>query len=676
MDFFEHQDVARRKTSLLIFYFVVAVILMIVALYLVALGILSVTHGMQHEGDQLVRFLDGGTLAWFQPELLLFVAFALGGIIGLGSVYKTWELRHGGERLAMSLGGRRVQPSTLDPAERRLLNVVEEMAIAAGTAVPPVFVLPNEPSINAFAAGFTPNDAVIGVNRGTIEYLTRDELQGVIAHEFSHILNGDMRLNMRLIGLLHGILVLSIIGYYTFRIMGFSGRSRSSKDKGGGALVLAIVLMGLSAWLVGLIGLFFGRLIKAAISRQREYLADASAVQFTRNPDGLAGALKKIGASPDRSHVQAVEAETASHMFFGSARRVFAAGPFATHPPLQDRILRIDPGFDGVFPRLPPPSPPVPPPSQQEAGPRSPTAGLRPILGDGMWNRWDATVALAAIGTLTAEHVAYADRLLAQIPEVLQKAVREPYAARAVVYAILLAREAPLRQQQLQIVREQHGDTMAAQTDQLDDILRQEGVEIRLPILEVVQSTLQELTRTQYEAFRETVDQLVKADEKLSLLEFMLQRILLDQLDRHFFEQQNTPILYYSVSAIRAEAAALISVLVHAGHKDLDQARRAYAQAIVALELTEDPPPLLTREQCSLAKLRESLQTLRQTISGVNKRVLNAAVVAIAADQQITVTEAELLRAIAAAVNCPMPPLIAGPLRRGAPESAETNGER
>ncbi len=193
------------------------------------------------------------------------------------------------------------------------------MAIAAGTAVPPVFLMPDETSINAFAAGFTPNDAVIGVNRGTIEHLTRDELQGVIAHEFSHILNGDMRLNMRLIGILHGILILSVIGYYTFRIFGFRGNSRGGKDKGGGAWLLAILLIGVAAWLTGLIGLLFGRLIKAAISRQREYLADASAVQFTRNADGIAGALKKIGGQSQSSKMLAVEAETASHMFFERA---------------------------------------------------------------------------------------------------------------------------------------------------------------------------------------------------------------------------------------------------------------------------------------------------------------------------------------------------------------------
>ena len=249
----------------------------------------------------------------------------------------------GGTVVAERLGGRRVFPNTIDPAERRLLNVVEEMALASGVPVPPVFLLSEEQGINAFAAGYSPSDAVVGVTRGCAEQLTRDELQGVVAHEFSHILNGDMRLNMRLIGVLHGILLMGLIGRELLRLGAFGG---------GGALATKttapphLLVIGLAFMIIGFLGLFIGNLIKAAVSRQREYLADASAVQFTRNPEGIAGALKRIGAAVFGSKLATPRAAEASHMYFAEG----ISSLFATHPPLNDRIARIEPQWDGKYP--------------------------------------------------------------------------------------------------------------------------------------------------------------------------------------------------------------------------------------------------------------------------------------------------------------------------------------
>ncbi len=338
MDFFEHQEQARRKTGLLVVYFVLAVASIIVAVYLAVVAVFVGTQGDAVEAlwlPQVFGPVAGGTLL----------------VITVGSLYKMADLARGGEVVARSLGGRPVLANTCELRERVLLNVVEEMAIASGTPVPPVFLLDNESAINAFAAGTTPQNAVIGVTRGTIETLNRDELQGVIAHEFSHILNGDMRLNLRLIGLLNGILLIAMIGYVLMRTgsgsyrVGFS--SSSSNRKGGNPLPL----LGLLLYVIGYIGVFFGHLIKSAVSRQREFLADASAVQFTRLPDGIVGALKKIGGLVQGSRLRTSQAEEASHMYFGNG----LAAPFfallATHPPLSERIRRIDPSFDGKFPR-------------------------------------------------------------------------------------------------------------------------------------------------------------------------------------------------------------------------------------------------------------------------------------------------------------------------------------
>ncbi|MDZ4199116.1 MAG: M48 family metallopeptidase, partial [Kiritimatiellia bacterium] len=331
MDFFSHQEDARRKTRLLVFYYGLAVALILVSVYLVlVIGLGAAASG---EEESVIR--------WWNPQLFLSVSVGLLALIGAGTLYKIHQLAQGGEFVARSLGGRRVDPATTDVAERRLLNVVEEMAIASGAPVPPVFVM-EEKGINAFAAGMTPSDAVIGVTRGCLETLTRDELQGVMAHEFSHILQGDMRLNLRLMGVLHGILLIALAGYFLFRSSLSAPRSRSRENKDGGGLRFALVLLGLALLVIGYIGVVFSKLIKSAVSRQREFLADASAVQYTRNPSGIAGALRRIAGYSGGSRILSPEAEEASHLFFANSLSSAWAGLLATHPPLSERIRRID----------------------------------------------------------------------------------------------------------------------------------------------------------------------------------------------------------------------------------------------------------------------------------------------------------------------------------------------
>jgi Zn-dependent protease with chaperone function len=273
IDFFQQQKAARRSTALLVFYFLLAVVALIAGVYVLTAAIFLYLPDRPADAVSL-----------WNPLLLGAVAFGVGLVVGLGSLFKIAELAGGGKTVALTLGGRLIPGDTNDLRERRLLNVVEEMAIASGVPVPPVYILPNEASINAFAAGHAPGDAVVAVSQGSLDYLSRDELQGVIGHEFSHILNGDMRLNIRLMGLIYGILALSVVGRVLFEIAGRSRSSSSSKDDNGRA---GIFMLGLGLWLLGLAGAFFGRLIQAAVSRQRENLADASSVQFTRNPDGL-----------------------------------------------------------------------------------------------------------------------------------------------------------------------------------------------------------------------------------------------------------------------------------------------------------------------------------------------------------------------------------------------------
>ncbi|MDE0839521.1 MAG: M48 family metallopeptidase, partial [Kiritimatiellae bacterium] len=432
MNFFQSQEHARRQTAQLVVYYALAVVLIIAGVYMaIALTFIGVSSQAQHATAEAPRLWNG--------ELALGVTIGTLLIVLMGSVFKVIQLGKGGAAVAESLGAREVNPSTTNKDERKLRNIVEEMSIASGVPMPRIFVMDNEDGINAFAAGFSIDQAVVAVTSGCIQQLTRDELQGVIAHEFSHILNGDMRLNIRLMGVLNGILIIGMLGYFVMRMTLGGGRS-SRSDKKGGAIPIAV--MGLIIMAVGYIGVLFGKLIKAAVSRQREFLADASAVQFTRNPDGIANALKKIGGFDDGSRVQHAKAEQASHFFFANGVRQSFVGLFATHPPLEERIRRVDPAFDGELKA-----------NERDAAPAaSAHEGLSGFAGASATPERIAVSAeqvVDRIGTPTPEHVAYARRLLDELPASLVDAAHEDFGSRAVVYALLLDRRDAIQSAQL-----------------------------------------------------------------------------------------------------------------------------------------------------------------------------------------------------------------------------------
>jgi Zn-dependent protease with chaperone function len=690
MDFFESQDVARRKTGRLVIYFVLAVVLMIVGLYLVVCAITPMVDGSseskppntttyssspstspnyprsgssQHSSYQSSQSNSEYKINWWQPKILLIVAVVTIGIVGLGSAYKTAELRGGGQKVASMLGGRRIHPNTSDPSERRLLNVIEEMSLASGVPVPPVYVMDHEEGVNAFAAGYTPSDAVIGVTRGTLNYLSRDELQGVMAHEYSHIFNGDMRLNIRLIGILHGILILTIIGFYLLRFGAIAGRGSRGKKGNPGAYLM---ILGVAVLILGGVGLIFGRLIKAAVSRQREYLADASAVQFTRNPEGIAGALKKIGGLASGSRVQSPEAESASHMFFANGLKSAAIGSLSTHPPLKDRIKRIDPQFGGQFPTNIAPQNQFEPEEVQVVAveDKSPFGFRTPMDQFGVVDAipLEPVVVLGAMGEPNTGHVAYSHDLIASMPNELVDGIHDLFSSRAVVFALLLDDDEAIRQKQLDVVRTKEGEPTEHETIRLAPFVKQPGKIARLPIIEMVQSTLTEMSPEQYETFRVTVDELVKADGKIDLFEFMLQRVLIDHLDRMMFGKKPPAMKFQSIDAVLAECGALISCLARVGHSDEGETSGAYQQAMDVIQTSKQKPALLSKSDCSLKVVSSSLEKLSHGSPLVKKALLSSAMTCIAADGKVTVEESELVRAIADSLDCPIPPISVGPI--------------
>ncbi|CAN5826326.1 M48 family metallopeptidase [soil metagenome] len=639
-DFFDRQDAAKRNTTRLVVLFVLAVLAIMVSIHVIlafAFGYLG--------ADERTRGVDVSLLA--DPAIAMLALIGTLLVVGGGSLFKVAQLRGGGRVVAEQLGGRLLNPDTADPAERKLLNVVEEMAIAAGTTAPPVYLLEQEAGINAFAAGFSPEGAVIGVTRGAAEQLSRDELQGVIAHEFSHILNGDMRMNIRLIGLLHGILIIGILGYFVLRMTAFSGhRGRRSRDQGNAALPLLAVGAGLMV--VGFLGTFFGNLIKAAVSRQREFLADASAVQFTRQPGGLAGALRKIGGLPAGSTIESPNAPEASHMFFGRGTSGFNA-LFSTHPPLKERIRRIDPSWDGTFPDVAP----VAPPAQAMPG----TASGFATGGSGVRETFAAQHALDHIGRPTDAHLRYAGRLLAGLPDRIRAAAHEPYGARALVYALLLDRDPDLRRTQLQHLERAADAGVLEETLRLVPVVAGLDTKARLPVVEIALPALRSLTAEQYRIFKQNVAVLVQADEAIDLFEWSLQRILLHDLDAHQDGAGPPRERHRSLGPLQPQCEVLLSRLAYAGHQDDEGARAAFEAGRQALGMPQ--ARMRAAGEADLAALDTALTDLEQAAPQVKRRVLEGAVACITADRQVTATEAELLRAVSASLGVPMPPLLA-----------------
>ncbi|MAJ61290.1 MAG: hypothetical protein CBC48_15905 [bacterium TMED88] len=645
--FFEHQEAARRSTAGLVVLFVCAVLGIIALLYAVAVGLTA-----QPVVDAYGR-TTSAQFEWWQPQLLAQVALATLAVVAGGSLYKISQLRGGGAVVAEQLGGQLLPSDTRDPDARRLLNVVEEMAIASGTPTPPVYLLSDEEGINAFAAGFTPSDAVIGVTRGCVRQLSREELQGVIAHEFSHILNGDMRLNIRLMGFIHGILLLGIIGYFLLRSSMFAGGGRRNSRDNSGLIMLAA---GVGLMVAGFVGTFFGNLIKASVSRQREFLADASAVQFTRNPQGIAGALKKIAGFEVGSALENPAAPEASHMFFSQGLRGGIQNLFATHPPIQERIERLDPSFVAADSKGPV-SPAVASASHAAGAANLTGSSAQAAPTPSNLPPHPAGSGIESIGAPTQAHLDHARALVGQFPASLIDACHEPYGARAVFYALLIDDHDSVREQQFKRLDRFAEAGLADQTRQWLPEIQRLGSAARLPLVDLALPALRRLSPRQYRSFRENVRSLVEADQQIDLFEWVLHRVLLTHLTPHFEKARTTP-RRKTVQSLRDACSVVLSALARLGATEEAAMRHAFAAGADALA----PVKLqwLTEDQCDLVALDRSLKRMTQATPSAAQKILTACAACIAADGVVAEAEAEVIRAIADSLDCPMPPLLPG----------------
>jgi len=609
MDFFAHQDRARRNTSLLVLLYALAVSGIIASIYLVVRLLFSSMEDA--DGTMATGLWDAGLFAM--------IAVAVLALVLVGSLFKTLQLSQGGSVVARSLGGRPIEPGTRDKDERRLLNVVEEMALAAGIAVPQVYLLDQESGINAFAAGFTTRDAVIGVTRGCVQQLSRDELQGVIAHEFSHIMNGDMRLNIRLMGILFGILMLTIVGRILMRTASLGGgRSRSDK-KGGNPLPF----LGIALIIIGYIGVFFANLIKSAISRQREYLSDASAVQFTRNPDGISGALKKIGGLSVGATVQNAHASEASHLFFGPVSGFSLGAMFSTHPPLAERIKRLDPAFNPEIAHL----------MDEPTGSRAAAAGVSGFAG----------------GHAGTANVGAAAATLKHLPDSLLDEAHDPAGARALIYGLLESRATKVRQVQQRAI-ESADPQVVSRLPAIRDSLAALPAGMRLPLAELAVPALRMMSREQYPRFRQAVQAVIEADAEIDLFEFALSHMIIRHVASAFSHPDKAPIRYRTLDAILPACRTVLAGLAAWGSQD--KAEQAYGAGLKSLG---QPVSRLDAGAVSLRAISDALDVLASASPTLKRTVMDACAACVLADGTIATEETELLRAIADTMDIPMP---------------------
>ncbi len=629
MDFFAHQEQARKRTTLLVTCYGIAVAAITLGVY--ALFVFTLATSQDKLGQT-------AALSWWHPELFVATLLFVPGLILAGTLFKTLQLnRGGGASVARMLGGSPVPPDTQDPAERRLLNVVEEMAIASGVPVPAVYVLTEENGVNAFAAGYSPRDAVIGVTRGCLKNLSRDELQGVIAHEFSHIVHGDMRLNIRLMGVLFGIIMITLVGRILLRTVYFSGGSRRSGRGGGKKGSNPLPFIGIGLMVIGYIGVFFANIIKSAVSRQREYLADAAAIQFTRNPGGLAGALQRIRSLSLGSRVGNVRASEAGHLFFGDCSKHMVS-LFATHPPLDTRIQRIDPHATWT------PEPTASPHATGSGTPHSAAAADETASSPGILEEEDHELA----GVV---HLAAAQAILQNMPSGLEQATHDPTGARALFYALLWSGEPSVQHTQREILAANDTQALAVFDQYLTSVQALQPT-MRLPLAERLLPALRSMPPQQYPRFRRAVHALTEADSEINLFEFTIRSMTTRHLDTKFSKVDRAPIKYRNLEKVQEPIGTVLSALALWGTEGDQVAVACFQAGLQPLQMDLQPS-----QSVSLPAVEQALEKLSHAAPFIKRRVMEACKATILQDRRVGPNQYELLRAVADAMDVPMPPL-------------------
>ena len=653
MNFFQQQEKARKQSKWLIAAFVgvtLLIVLVIDAIVLLAIGtqIPLSTSVSSMEPQQALSLFSVESIS-ANAGLLAMVSLGTASVIGLSSLVKIASLRSGGAKVAASLGGTLVTADTRDPLRRRLYNVVEEISIASGTPVPDVFVLESEPGINAFAAGYSAADAAVAVTQGTLERLNRAELQGVIAHEFSHIFNGDMRINIRLMGIIFGIMVIAIVGRRFLHSTRYA-RSSSRNNNAGAVLVIGGALM-----IVGYVGLFFARWMKAALSRQREYLADASAVQYTRDPEGISGALKKIAAYSHASYLH-VDSEEVSHMLFGSG---FKSLMFATHPPLEQRIQRIEKSFNaGEIEQL---AKKLKAQERREHAQADKAAKEldTPKVSKKRDFIFDVDDIVSNIGSPSTGRIVAAALLTEEIGDGLRHAAHSTEWSPEVLMYCLLDSDQTLREQQLLIVTQEMGDLSEGKIRHLLTTNGLIKVDHRLPLMEIAYPSLKRRPVSDVEKLLSTIEKMSKVDNKIDSFEYLLSRLIQQYMRESHIPNRTRIHGNKKVKNCIDELAMVVSILASHGQNSksaqgLQFAQKAFKAGMASAGIQHKN---LSFDDDWQQKLDHALGELDELSATEKATVVKALATTVLDDKQFITEEQEMMRVICALIHVPLPML-------------------
>ena len=655
MDFFSRQNDAQARSRAFFTAFFPAVFLAVVILYfvitacMVTMGILpSIIYGYPQKILSLRPFLIVGSVI---SGIIFFISWRTIRTIKKG----------GGAYIAQVMGGELLE-TPKDLKETQIINVVEEMAVASGLPRPRIYIFPNEFSINAVTAGLDHDDAIIALTCGAVTHLSRDELQCVVAHEFAHILNGDYALNLTMAGWLSGLLFFSVKGLELLSVTSDAANKYINNTKQGdvGALLL-ITIVGVILYVGGGIGKLGAELVQAAISRQREYMADAFAVQFTRNPASLAGALKKIAGYPRRGTIKNSRALMMKSFFIASPTQ--SQDLWQTHPPLEERITTLDPHWDGKI--VPIELPPIPQRNYSilgHDGLGATTGGQHQLMetAEKLPTGWPGALVLGLLATgsggirqknLIGQGMTAATSLCKEIPAKLLKATTEPAFADPLIAAIF-CRNADFKAAHLEIIRSGLGPEAAAWAEDFQPLMADS---FRLPLLSLATPALKAFNAEQRLRLAKTIKELIEADGKLDLFEIAAWQIL----KKHLGLTKPKSYSYQSglaglAGSIQKDAVTIVSAMAHLGSDSREKAEAAFAVGMT--HFTQWPSfDLLPSDAVTSKELALALDRF----SGVSEKIKNTLVLATVGaalhDHQITQKEYELLRALAAALDIPLP---------------------
>lgn len=651
MNFFDHQEKARKKTFRLVLYFIVAIVLIILAIDVIVVTAIVYTNpeyyftSFTHDQSQGILIQDRVlslaivTSTFVIPGVLI--------VILTGTLFKMLAIRNGGISVAEMVNAKPIEVTTKDPLEKRFVNVVEEMSIASGIAIPKLYVMEDEMAINAFVAGFKPADTVMVVTKGALNTLNRDELQGVVGHEFSHIFNSDMQINLKLIGILGGLLVLGQTGYFILRI--FRGNSRSN-SKSDGRVMIIVMAIGVGLLVVGYIGLFFGRLIKAAISRQRELLADASSVAYTRNPQGLVNALQRIELSATGTQLNSKNSEDISHLCFCPSLSVMFSNLLATHPPLKERIRLIDPKGQyairkktEVAPKVTSPLPPTPEPAIKPFDMMATVAVLGATAGA------NTTDVIKSIGNPTETNILVAKEMLAQIPENILTIAHQPEHVILLIYALVLL-PTDGSENLIKVLKQYLSQEEAENVLTLQSQILTLPKTMQLPLLEISLPTFKSISLEEKQKALQAIENILSLKNE-GLFQFALHAIISKAVNT-----QPNKAKYQDFKPVLNDITVLLILVITSGHDDPQKITYCYEKSLKYFTDRSIPQPGVSN--FDPVQLQLILSRLNQLAPFCKEKLLKACLECISDDNIIHIQEAELVRAIAACLDCPIPPIV------------------